>query len=365
MQNYAMSQNRGAPAPCESHDVSTVEGVDKYSLLTDLQVMARELGLKPAPLSVLAALCSFHPGRLIDESVVIFAGNAALSSRLHGIPESTLRRHLKTLCDTGLIARRDSPNRKRYTRQAGDDRIAFGFSLAPFVQAAEMIAARAAELRLEDARLHIRLEALKARLAQVKVDEETLARLKRRTRLAPTPARLDEIETALEAFCSQTSVPISTVEVSGSAAQNKRHYKNSIQNTTSLPENNNGQDPVPQATQSAKKYMTRQHLSISNVLRKYESALAFASIPPKSWQDLTQLAHDLAPSLGLSRTDWHQALTKLGTERAAILVLSLVAKAPNIAHLPSYTRAAMAGALRNNERAPLRIAAAPRTGYNV
>lgn len=361
MQNNAMSYDRGAPALRESPVAPKPDGVDKYNLLTDLQVMARELGLKAAPLSVLAALLSFHPGRLIDESAIIFAGNAALSARLHGMPESTLRRHLAMLCAAGLVTRRDSPNRKRYARQAGDDRIAYGFSLAPLVQAAEMIATRAGELRLEDARLLLRRDALKARIARIEAIDETTSRLKRLARSAATEDRLTEIEAMLETLSptdasTNKATPVEShldtaardMEMSANAAQNERHYKNDIQNITSSSDIASGSEARHGSDLMAKKQQKADisPRSFHQALKLCEPALTLAPIMPRSWHDLTVLAHDLAPSIGLTLPDWHNALSKLGAERTTLLVLSLVAKASRIAHLPSYARAAIAHASR-------------------
>ncbi len=47
---------------------------------------------------------------------------------------TTLRRHLATLVDAGLIIRNDSPNGKRYARKGeGRSRMRLFFSVAPLV----------------------------------------------------------------------------------------------------------------------------------------------------------------------------------------------------------------------------------------
>ena len=64
---------------------------------------------------------------------------------------ATLRRHLACLVDAGLIIRRDSPNGKRFAREAGgaiED--AFGFDLMPLVARAAEIENLAEEVRAEN-----------------------------------------------------------------------------------------------------------------------------------------------------------------------------------------------------------------------
>ena len=89
---------------------------DKWALLRDLTAARGAYGVSDRDLAVLAALISFHPrAELTDDAqLIVFPSNASLSARAHGMPESTLRRHLAALVKAGLILRRDSPNGKRY-----------------------------------------------------------------------------------------------------------------------------------------------------------------------------------------------------------------------------------------------------------
>ena len=91
------------------------------------------LGVSERSLSVLNALLTFHPETALtgEDDLIVFPSNDQLSLRAHGMPASTLRRHLAVLVDAGLIVRRDSPNGKRYARKgsAGAIELAFGFDL--------------------------------------------------------------------------------------------------------------------------------------------------------------------------------------------------------------------------------------------
>ena len=123
-------------------------------MLDRLTTAAESMELSHRSLTVLKALLSFVPSRHIPDGAagIVFASNARLSVRLHGMPESTLRRHLAELVRLGLIGRHDSPNRKRFARNRGGAiSLAFGFDLAPLVVQAEMIetAAQQAEAQHE------------------------------------------------------------------------------------------------------------------------------------------------------------------------------------------------------------------------
>ena len=129
-------------------------GVDKYEALRELTVARGAFGVTDRALSVLQALLSFHPGRALGgnaERPVVYPSNRALSERLNGMPDSTLRRHLAALVRAGVLLRRDSPNGKRYARRGEEGTVAFGFDLSPLATRHDEIieAARAARAAQE------------------------------------------------------------------------------------------------------------------------------------------------------------------------------------------------------------------------
>ncbi|MFC3207592.1 plasmid replication protein RepC [Aquamicrobium soli] len=130
-----------------------------------------ELRLSDRSLTVLNALLSFHPETVLtlgSDDLVVFPSNRELSVRSHGIPASTLRRHIAALVDAGLILRRDSPNGKRYARRApaGGIEQAFGFDLSPLVASADELADRAARI-IEERRA---LDALREQITLARRD---------------------------------------------------------------------------------------------------------------------------------------------------------------------------------------------------
>jgi replication initiation protein RepC len=81
---------------------------------------------------------------------IVWASNNFLTEQL-GWSLSALRRHVRRLCDIGVIAMKDSPNGKRWGRRGGDGYIveAYGFDLAPLAARADEFEALHAALREE------------------------------------------------------------------------------------------------------------------------------------------------------------------------------------------------------------------------
>lgn len=169
--------------------------------LFDALVTAREdWGLKDRTLSVLHALLSFLPrGERIR--LTVFPSNRRLRERLMGMPESTLRRHLARLVAAGLVARRSSPNGKRYRVGQGEE-TTFGLDLAPFFASGSDILARAD--RAERLRERLRVLRAKLRLAIARIGEgEGVADLARLLRRKVEP---EALEAALATLPPETAV---------------------------------------------------------------------------------------------------------------------------------------------------------------
>ncbi|SEO38797.1 Replication protein C N-terminal domain-containing protein [Paracoccus alcaliphilus] len=127
--------------------------LDKWSILRDLTEARKAFGVSDRDLAVLAGLMSFHPTKELrdNDQLIVFPSNATLSGRVHGMPESTLRRHIAALVRAGLVLRHDSPNGKRYATRNSTGQIdrAFGFDLRPLlVRAAEITEAAKATRQL-------------------------------------------------------------------------------------------------------------------------------------------------------------------------------------------------------------------------
>ena len=128
--------------------------VHKWNVFRAICTARERLGVSERAIAILNALLTFHPETaLTGAEIVVFPSNEQLMLRAHGMPPTTLRRHLATLVDAGLIIRRDSPNGKRYARRgrAGQIELAFGFNLSPLVARSEEFETLAEEV-MADAR---------------------------------------------------------------------------------------------------------------------------------------------------------------------------------------------------------------------
>jgi replication initiation protein RepC len=160
----------GAQKICvRTHNVPVFPPVMRGTLMPALRTIRQEMGLSTGDLLVLGALMSFLPCRdaetgterqiTSDMVLVVFAGNAALCDRAHGMDERVLRRHLSRLGEVGLIRRKQSATGKRFPlRRAGVIRDAFGIDLSPLLERhlelseqAQETRRRAEELRAERA----------------------------------------------------------------------------------------------------------------------------------------------------------------------------------------------------------------------
>ncbi|MBM3653226.1 MAG: replication initiation protein RepC, partial [Alphaproteobacteria bacterium] len=141
--------------------------VHKWRLFRALTEAKGPLDVTDRALSVLHALLSFHQETALTlpeaeagegesdslaPGIVVFPSNRELSIRAHGMAPATLRRHLASLVEAGLIIRRDSPNGKRFARrgQGGEIAEAFGFDLTPLIARAAEIENLAEEVRAEN-----------------------------------------------------------------------------------------------------------------------------------------------------------------------------------------------------------------------
>ena len=131
---------RGADTPVrgKSQETQVRPADDRWALLDALSLCAERWHLKARHLAALRVLLAVLPKDAAPDRRIVFPSNRFLCERLHGMPESTLRRHLAALVSSGLIVRRDSPNRKRFRVGRSAD-LVFGFDVSPFFDAASSI----------------------------------------------------------------------------------------------------------------------------------------------------------------------------------------------------------------------------------
>ncbi|UOA21012.1 plasmid replication protein RepC-8 (plasmid) [Sulfitobacter indolifex] len=334
------------------------EGPDKWALLDRLTTAADSFELSHRTLTVLKALLSFVPSRHIPDGAagIVFASNARLSERLHGMPESTLRRHLAELVRLGLIGRHDSPNRKRFARNRGGAiALAFGFDLAPLVVQAEMIETAAQQAEAQ----HERIQALRdrilvlrhaligqggadaladdvGRLLRRKPDEAALKSMERILHEALDQAAEDEIETP----CVSTLPALDTDQLSASDRQNERHKQDS--NKYYFDSEKSDQAMAVQSetagNNSAQSPEQKKGVTLAEIVTACTEVRSFFPQALRSWDDLVRVGDQIAPMLGIDLPVLNEAKRDMGAESAAITVLCLLEKAATIRSPGAYLR---------------------------
>ncbi|MGF6174743.1 plasmid replication protein RepC [Ensifer sp. 4252] len=133
-------------------EIDSQQPIDKWKLFRTVCEAKAVVGVSDRALAVLNALLSFYPKVELTsgKGLVVFPSNNQLALRTHGMAGTTLRRHLATLVEVGLILRKDSPNGKRYARRDTKGTIgdAFGFDLSPLLARAHELQTAAASVAL-------------------------------------------------------------------------------------------------------------------------------------------------------------------------------------------------------------------------
>ena len=346
---------------------------DKWQLLRALTVSRAVFGVSDRTLSVLSALLSFHPGKGLEGSApaIVFPSNAELSVRSHGMAPATLRRHLASLVEAGLILRRDSPNGKRYRRTAdapGAEGESFGFDLSPLALLASRIFAEQerSEARARQAR-KLRAAITLVRRDTAKVIEAAIEEgregpfLDMNVRLAEMqlPSRSQDFETdrlqvlldALTRLCAEAEnaylSSLSEEEMSANESETERHQLNSnpdafesnghrqnARSTPRAPETRGGPEPVDPPSRAA----ARQRFDLGTVVRLCPDIVDYAGGSIGSLADLLRAAETARSALGISPCAYQQARDAMGEGAAAVVIAAILQRATRIRSPGGYLR---------------------------
>jgi replication initiation protein RepC len=345
-------------------------GVNKWEVLRELGVSREVFGLSDRDISVLQALVSFHPNTILggnDADLVVHPSNVAICERLNGMANSTMRRHLSNLVQTGMIVRRDSPNGKRYARRYGDEKIAFGFDLTPLVirhaeicQASEAVReARERYKRLRETVSLMRrdLAGLAAFGADTRPDLaiwdafEDLATLTARDlRRKLDMDELGQIETRLSnALNAARNIiePSKSKDVSTNESISEQHYQNSNSDSYDLEpsfEKARGEavmpDPKPDTIDETDQIPESRlpNIPLGMVLAVCKEYLAYTDENIRHWHQLVRVADLLRPMMGISPSAWDEAKRAMGPEEAAVVVVAMLERFSDIKSPGGYLR---------------------------
>lgn len=345
--------------------------VNKWVLLRELAKARVAFGVSERELTVLQGLLSFFPDDTLDgnTTMVVFPSNKAICERLHGMPCSTMRRHLARLVSAGLLDRRDSPNGKRYARKEGQDRIAFGFDLSLLYQRASEISRAAEAVReSEDQIRRVRevVSLMRRDLAALADFGEELEPgyglwnlLRDKAMLAAKALRrklpldtLLQLRAELEHFLEQARDKIDgseTEELVTRDAQNEQHHHSSNTNSIVLePDLENAQATTAAPEGNPDSNQERQDNLQTKVLPKIPLHLVTTSCPTlatfydgpiRHWHQLYDAACHIRPAMGITPSAWEEAQRCMGPEQASVVVVAMLERFAEIRSPGGYLRA--------------------------
>ncbi len=347
------------------------KAVHKWKIFRAICTARPQLGVSERALSVLNALLTFHPETALtgEDDLVVFPSNEQLSLRAHGMPASTLRRHLAVLVDAGLIVRRDSPNGKRYARKnrAGAIELAFGFDLSPLVVRSDEIENLAEEVEAEARALKLARERITlcrrdiAKMIATGIEEgvpmgragqgpaswqEIHATFRALVEEIPRTATREQLEPMadfLSAFADDVlkllETHIKTKNPSGNESQTERHIQNSnpeplIEVEPSLREGR-AERAEPNSRIPA---ATERTYPLGMVLSACPDIADYAKGGIANWRDFLATAGVVRPMLGISPSAWEEARTVMGEAEAAVVVACLLQRSSTIQSAGGYLR---------------------------
>lgn len=346
--------------------------VNRWALYKQLCVAKAEFGLNDRCLAVLSSLLSFLPDDELHEKsgLVVFPSNRQLSLRAHGMPESTLRRHLASLIEARIITRKDSPTRKRYAHKdkEGGVELAFGFSFAPLLERASEIAAIADKILADQKalkRLRDEVSVMRRDMAAAFADkaekigergerlEALFVRFRAVVDTIPRRASLNElsaIKANFETIRGEMAIALKTKEsapkMSGSDAQYERQHNESLPESLLELQNSKKIDlnaPSMETTVSGKpgegtSGELTPSISLDQVLRSCPDIREYGTNGIGTWRDLLDASRIVSGFLGISQSAYQEAIRFMGSEIASIVVAWILQRLSSIKSPGGYLR---------------------------
>ncbi|MDB5597247.1 MAG: repC [Hyphomicrobiales bacterium] len=346
--------------------------VHKWNVFRAICTAKARIGVSERALAVLDALLTFHPETaLTGDELIVWPSNHQLSLRAHGMAPATLRRHLASLVDGGLIVRRDSPNGKRYARKGrgGEVELAFGFDLAPIVVRAAEFEAWAEEVRAQDRALKLVRERITicrrdvAKMIAMGIEEglptrrnghgpadwaeihalyrSIVERIPRTATCAALEPIAEELSLLAEEVHSLLELHVNETNPSGNESQSERHVQNSNPDyltdlEPSLPIRLGGRDE----RQPASKKMPEGSYPLGMILDACPDISDYAKggHPISNWRDFLATVAVVRPMLGISPSAWEEARGVMGEVQAAVVVACILQRATAINSAGGYIR---------------------------
>lgn len=334
---------------------------NKWQVFRQICEAKARLGVSDRALIVLQALLSFHRETVLvsgSEELVVFPSNRHLVLRAHGMPHSTLRRHLAALVDAGLIIRRDSPNGKRFAKKSHDGGLAqvYGFDLGPIVARSDEFDRIATELTAQRHRCDTlrqivtvtRRDIVKMIAAgmneQVPADWAALHRayqtiVARIPRLA-SPEVLESLCVELRELAQQILAllhrhigadPERPPQTRPEIPQHDTAVPNSLPSLASKTQQ-------PDSLDEARAGEIGDHVPLRLVLEACPDIADYVRTGIRSHRDLLAAVEIVRPMLGISPSAWEDARTTMGREKASIVVSAILQRGVAIKNPGGYLR---------------------------
>lgn len=334
---------------------------NRRTVLKDAVEARTALGLAPNALNVLEALLSFLPGDVmtVGRDVVVNPSNVSLQRRLKGLDLRSIRRHIASLVEAGLVMRRDSANGKRYSNREGPNGATerYGFDLSPLVARAANISSLAADIAAE----HRRTAMLREQVQNVRrfirqalalamehdlpgdwdavrsaysIHVPNVPRGEGASSLEQRLADLKAIAQRVDNLLPSCGFP---VEESTNAGQGGHLHLES--NTDSITCSEPAAETAGSAMSSPTTAEPKPTIPLGLVLKACPDIADYAGDPIRSWRDLSATANVVRSSLGISPSAWEEARREMGETEALTTLAAILQRSSEIRSAGGYLRA--------------------------
>lgn len=323
-----------------------------YAVLNDLRECQAAYGLKARHLTTLATMIGFLKGQ---SHTLVFASNRRLQERLNNISLRSLQRNLADLVETGMIARRSSPNGKRFALRyhGSTDAVAFGFDMAPLLERAAEIGHLAEGFRAEASRCRL----LKLELRRIITEVEGAL---------PSQERLAEFRASLRRKLSSAQLEVLVAELQSLVPDLPQEPRNNITilETTSTSEKlapsdsqfgthhhrsdkelkiKRGEEQQRDDPENDDQNLPGHDELLDTVLAACPEVKAYQGEPATSWIELREQAPSFASWVGVPSSLVHRLQARFGIDLSAVAIFCLLQTAPRIRKPGAYLASLVSG----------------------
>ena len=335
-----------APTGLRSSELLSADNAipERHIVISTLRNAAPRLGLSPSVISTLDAMLSCLAPKRNHHTV--FASNATLTFRRNGISDRTIRRHAATLQEVGLLVRRDSPNRKRFTKHNSHAGTAlrFGFDLSPLFERLHEIASMAAEVMKEREQIDYLRSKIRAAANASLIENPNDATaldvfrvLRRKLSLKDCEVLLSTLPNPLVEAESQAD---ETTKLTANNGQNVRHHHKSNKEHID-------KERAPQRKPSIP-VPSGAPITIPQLLAACPEAAQFSVKKIETVHDVVAHARTLAPMIGISTNCYEAANERLGALKTAATVWAIMQFHDKIKSIGAYFRSITTGTKSND-----------------